>query len=135
MLAPLLDLASRSIALLGSGETCHRRALGAAARGDRVAAERWFARAIERYRQDLAVEPLARLRVHELMVGARPGCGEPPTDAASVMVEIVRRLNRLDRLETLDFPHGLADARSVLAGWVETHAVTVPARAPSSSAA
>jgi hypothetical protein len=51
------------------------------------------------------------------------------------MVEIVRRLNRLDRLETLDFPHGLADARSVLAGWVETHAVTVPARSPSSSAA
>ena len=133
MLAPLSDLASRLIARLGTGEACHRRALGAAARGDRVAAERWFARAIERYRSDLAVEPLARLRVHELMLGARPGGGEPATDAAGVMVEIVRRLNRLDRLETLDFPHELADARSVLAGWVETHAVTAPAGHPSQS--
>jgi hypothetical protein len=55
------------------------------------------------------------------------------------MVEIVRRLNRLDRLETLDFPHELADARTVLAGWVETHEVAAmpadAARAPSSAAA
>ena len=139
MLASLADLASRWLPALASGQACHRRALTAAARGDRAAAERWFALAIARYRRDLAVEPLARLRVHELMLGARPGGGEPATDAAAVMVEIVRRLNRLDRLETLDFPHGLADARSVLAGWVETHAVSGPApgtaRAASSAAA
>ena len=137
MLASLADLASRWLPTLASGEACHRRALTAAARGDRAAAERWFAFAIARYRRDLAVEPLARLRVHELMVGARPGGGEPAGDAAGVMVEIVRRLNRLDRLETLDFPHELADARSVLAGWVETHAVPGPgtARAASPAAA
>ena len=85
------------------------------------------------------MEPLARLRVHELMFGARPGGGEPATDASGVMVEIVRRVNRLDRLETLDFPHELADARSVLASWVETHVVpahaTDTARAPSPAAA
>ena len=139
MLAQLADLASRCLPGLATGEACHRRALSAAARGDRAAAERWFALAIAGYRRDLEVEPLARLRVHELMLGVRPGGGEPPTDAASVMVEIVRRLNRLDRLETLDFPHELADARSVLASWVETHAVPAPAtgaaRAPSSAAA
>jgi len=135
MLASLADLASRWLPTLASGEACHRRALTAAARGDRAAAERWFALAVARYRRDLAVEPLARLRVHELMVGARPGGGEPATDAAGVMVEIVRRLNRLDRLETLDFPHGLADARSVLAGWVETHAVPAPGTARAASSA
>ena len=139
MLASLADLASRWLPALASGEACHRRALTAAARGDRAAAQRWFALAVARYRRDLAVEPLARLRVHELMVGARPAGGEPATDAAGVMVEIVRRLNRLDRLETLDFPHELADARTVLAGWVETHAVPTPAsssaRVSSSAAA
>ena len=135
MLASLADLASRWLPALASGQACHRRALTAAARGDRAAAERWFGHAIARYRRDLAVEPLARLRVHELMLGARPGGGEPATDAAGLMVEIVRRLNRLDRLETLDFPHELADARSVLAGWVETHAVPGTARAASSAAA
>ena len=139
MLTQLADLASRCLPALASGQACHRRALSAAARGDRRAAERWFGLAIACYRRDLEVESLARLRVHELMLGARPGGGEPPTDAASVMVEIVRRLNRLDRLETLDFPHELADARTVLAGWVETHAVPTPAtsvaRVPSSTAA
>jgi hypothetical protein len=135
MLASLADLASRWLPALASGQACHRRALTAAARSDRAAAERWFGHAIARYRRDLAVEPLARLRVHELMLGARPGGGEPATDAAGLMVEIVRRLNRLDRLETLDFPHELADARSVLAGWVETHAVPGTARAASSAAA
>jgi len=135
MLASLADLASRWLPALASGQACHRRALTAAARSDRAAAERWFGHAIARYRRDLAVEPLARLRVHELMLGARPGGGEPATDAAGLMVEIVRRLNRLDRLETLDFPHELADARSVLAAWVETHAVPGTARAASSAAA
>jgi hypothetical protein len=139
MLARLADLASRCLPAIASGRACHLRALAAAARGDRRSAERWFELAIAHYRRDLEVEPLARLRVHELMVGARPGGGEPAADAGGVMVEIVRRLNRLDRLETLDFPHELADARTVLAGWAETQEVAVPpagtVRAPSSAAA
>jgi hypothetical protein len=122
MLAPLSDFASRVLPAIASGHACHLRALAAAARGDRAAAERWFALAVERYRRDLSIEPLARLRVHELMVGARPAAGEPATEPSGQMVEIVRRLNRLDRLESLDFPHELADARTVLATWVEAHA-------------
>jgi hypothetical protein len=51
--------------------------------------------------------------VHELMTEG----GEEPAPAA--VVEIVRRLNRLDRLETLTAPHALADAREVLAEWME----------------
>ena len=139
MLAPLSDFASRVLPAIASGHACHLRALAAAARGDRAAAERWFALAVERYRRDLSIEPLARLRVHELMVGAKPAAGEPGTEPSSLMVEIVRRLNRLDRLESLDFPHELADARTVLATWAEAHAdstlATGTARGSNSSAA
>jgi hypothetical protein len=35
------------------------------------------------------------------------------------MIEIVRRLNRLDRLERLSAPFELVDARTVLAQWIE----------------
>ena len=62
-------------------------------------------------------EALARLRVHQLMVRvrARPASGA----ATSEMLEIVRRLNRLDHLERLEPPFELCDARSVLAEWIE----------------
>jgi len=139
MLAPYVsDLAARYLPRLASGHAFHLRALAAAARGHKAAAERWFALAIVRYRRDLAIEPLARLRVHELMLGVRPGGGEPAADPGG-MVEIVRRLNRLDQLEGLDSPHELADARSVLAAWVESHTDAIPpagtVSTPSSSAA
>jgi hypothetical protein len=69
------------------------------------------------YRHELAIEPLARLRVHQLMarVGSRPGSEA----ATSEVLEIVRRLNRLDHLERLEPPFELCDARSVLAEWIE----------------
>jgi hypothetical protein len=35
-----------------------------------------------------------------------------------MMLEIVRGLNRLDRLESLQSPHELRDARVVLAEWL-----------------
>jgi len=98
------------------GEECHRRGLTAAGAGDAGAARRWFAAAAACYRRDLAVEPLARLRVHELMLDA----GDAAAPAA--VVEVVRRLNRLDRLESLAPPHALADARTVLAQWMESRA-------------
>ena len=110
-----LELASRILPRHASGAAFHRRALGAAARGNLAAAERWFALAAERYRHDLAVEPLARMRVHQMMARARSAGGAH----SEMMVEIVRLLNRLDRLESLEPPHELADARTVLAAWIE----------------
>lgn len=95
----------------------HRHALAAAAAGSRAEAERWFEAAAEQYRRELAVEPLARLRVHQLMVRARSG---PDGGVeSSAMLEIIRRLNRLDRLESLEAPFALGDARTVLADWIE----------------
>jgi hypothetical protein len=98
------------------GAPLHRRALAAAAARRDVDAEQLFEAAAAAYRCELAVEPLARLRVHQRMVRARAG-GDAAREAA-MMLEIVRGLNKLDRLESLRAPHTLLDARVVLADWL-----------------
>ncbi len=97
--------------------TLHRRALAAAAAGLYADAEQCFEAAAVGYRQRLAVEPLARLRVHQSMVRAR-AAGDP-TREAERMLEIVRGLNRLDQLESFAAPHPLLDARAVLSAWLD----------------
>jgi len=99
------------------GALLHRRALDVSLSGRHAEAERWFEAAAACYREELAIEALARLRVHQLMTRMR---ARPAADAAaSDMLEIVRRLNRLDHLERLEPPFDLSDARSVLAEWIE----------------
>ena len=102
---------------LVSGALLHRRALDVSVSGPPEEAERWFEAAAAAYRDELAIEALARLRVHQLMtrVRARPASSV----ASSEMLEIVRRLNRLDHLERLEPPFELCDARRVLAEWIE----------------
>jgi len=118
MLAPLAyQAALRLHPHLGPGQWFHRRGLEAFSAGDAVAAGRWFELAALRYRDELAVEKLARVRVHQLMARARVGSSVAAESAA--MIEIVRRLNRLDLLERLESPYELADARVVLADWIE----------------
>jgi hypothetical protein len=98
------------------GGTLHRRALDACVSGRYVDAEQLFEAAAAAYRHELRVEPLARLRVHQNMARAR-ACGDPAREAA-MMLDIVRGLNKLDRLESLAAPHALRDAREVLAEWL-----------------
>ena len=118
MLMPLVyQAASRLHPRLGHGRWLHMRGLQAFSEGDTAAAERWFELAALRYREELAVEALARVRVHQLMARARAADSGAAESAA--MIEIVRRLNRLDLLERLQSPHELADARVVLADWIE----------------
>jgi len=122
---PVFRVVSRVLPDHASGRALHRRALAAAAAGAHADAEQWFAAAVALYRGELAVEPLARLRVHQLMVRARAGAAAAGESAA--MIEIVRRLNRLDRLESLQAPFALTDARAVLAEWLEqTDAASSP---------
>jgi hypothetical protein len=113
------------------GAALHRRALAAAAAGNVAEAEELFEAAAARYRRETVVEPLARLRVHQRMVRAR-AAGDPSSEAA-MMLEIVRGLNRLDRLESLQSPHELRDARIVLAEWLAANpeaAALAPPHAP-----
>ena len=125
----LTRLAPRAIA----GRTLHRRALAAAASGAHADAEQLFELAVARYRQELAIEPLARLRVHQLMVRARAATSS--AREAEMMLEIVRALNRLDRLESLVAPHELLDARAVLSAWIGESVVIAGAPAGESRAA
>ena len=118
MLAPLVYQAvSRLHPRLCPGSRFHQHGLAAFAAGDPESAERWFELAALRYREELAVEPLARVRVHQLM--ARASASYRAEEEAAAMIEIVRRLNRLDRLERLEAPFELADARVALADWIE----------------
>lgn len=114
---PVFRVVSRVLPDHASGRALHRRALAAASAGALADAEQWLEAAAALYRRELAVESLARLRVHQLMVRARAGAG--PGGESAAMIEIVRRLNRLDQLESMHAPFALTDARSVLADWLE----------------
>jgi hypothetical protein len=80
------------------------------------AAQLLFERAARCYREETRVEPLARLRVHQLMAQVRSGA--VPRDADSLTLEVERRLCRLSRIESLSPPFALVDARELLASWI-----------------
>ena len=98
------------------GARLHRAALGALHRGHLRAAEALFEHAALRYQREIAVEPLARLRVHQLIARARSG---PEAETGGgLALEIERRLCRLDRIESLEPPFPLIEARTLLASWM-----------------
>ena len=98
------------------GTALHRLGLAAAEAGQAQQADAWFEAAAEAYRRTLEVGPLARLRVHQMMVRARAR-GDAAAEAEA-MLEIVRALNRLDQLEAMRSPYPLRDAREVLSAWL-----------------
>jgi hypothetical protein len=104
------------------GRALHHAALHAARAGDPDAAEALFERAAERYRMDLEVEALARLRVHQLVTRAR-AAGDVGREA-ELLLESAQRLARLERIESFDPPFDLIPA----SGLFETgHPRGVPA--------
>jgi len=99
------------------GRMLHRAGLRAMSAGAWRTAERLFEAAGERYRIEMRMVPLARLRVHQLMARAR---------AASIRhrdplleVEAERRLCRLDTIEAPWPPFALVEAASLLASWID----------------
>jgi hypothetical protein len=97
-----------------SGAALHRAALAAAHRKEPSWAARLFERAALRYRAELRVEPLARLRVHQEIVRLRALGSLADIERC---LEVERALTRLDRIETLEPPFDLVDARTLLATW------------------
>jgi predicted metal-dependent hydrolase len=112
----VIRVVSRTAPGLVPGGTLHRRALAAAEARRWSEAEERFEAAAAAYRVSLDVEGLARLRVHQRMARAR--ATHDPVREAEMMLEIVRGLNRLDRLESFRAPHEMRDARSVLSEWL-----------------
>ena len=129
-LLAMLDTSHTIVALAGpfssfpAGACAHRRALECAAAGRPDLGLAWAQHALAAYRREMAIEPIARLRVHELMMRVRQDGTE--SGESSELLEIVQRLNRLDRLESLAAPHELRDAREVLAQWIEYGVVAAP---------
>ncbi len=111
-----LRLISRAVPVLVPGARLHHEALARAAAGQPAEAERMFEAAAAAYRREWAVEPMARLRVQQRMVKARAG-GDAMHEA-DAMLEIVRALNKLDRMESLAAPFAMRDAREVLSEWL-----------------
>jgi hypothetical protein len=111
------------------GAALHRAALQAAAARSFTLADSLFEAAAGRYRHDLKVPALARLRVHQLMVRAE-ACFEEDRDAALEYAgEIERRLQALDTIEDLEPPFHEILARDLLSHWSERISPPAQARA------
>jgi hypothetical protein len=108
-------LLARYLPSLFCAEALHRAGLELMSHGRSAAADELFERAVAGYRRSLAVEPLARLRVHQLM--ARVRAGRVP-DRENAILEIERRLAGLSRIESLRRPFALVPAASLLATWL-----------------
>jgi hypothetical protein len=110
----LWALACRSPWLL-SGEHLHLAGLHALSAGEHETAFRLFEGAARRYRGELRTEPLARVRVHQLMASACAAGGR----MSPMSLEVDRALTRLERIESPEPPFELVPAHVLLASWLE----------------
>jgi hypothetical protein len=97
------------------GDRLHRAGLAAMAEGDYELARWFYSAAAERYRREVAVEALARLRVHEL-IGRVQSLEERGLET-ELCLEVERRLTLLERIESLEAPFEMRPTRTLLANW------------------
>jgi hypothetical protein len=98
-----------------AGDFLHLAGLHAFSAGDYPAAIRLFEGAAGRYREELRTEPLARVRVHQLMASVRAS-GDRMNPLS---LEVDRALARLERIESPSAPYDLVPAHVLLASWLE----------------
>ena len=97
-----------------AGETLHLAGLHAFSAREHEAAIRLFEGAALRYREALDTEPLARVRVHQLMARACAAGGW----ISPLSLEVDRALTRLERIESPEPPFALVPAHALLASWL-----------------
>lgn len=110
---PLLTLLAAHVPLGLHGRTLHRLGLSALHAGRLDEADALFERAATRYREEIEVEALARLRAHQGIARLRASAVQDPQQ----VLEVERRLYRLRLIEELEPPFALIDAGRLLAGW------------------
>ena len=98
-----------------AGETLHLAGLHAFSAREHETAIRLFEGAALRYRETLDTEPLARVRVHQLMARACAAGGW----ISPLSLEVDRALTRLERIESPEPPFALVPAHVLLASWLE----------------
>ena len=97
-----------------AGETLHLAGLHAFSAREHETAIRLFEGAALRYRETLDTEPLARVRVHQLMARACAAGGW----ISPLSLEVDRALTRLERIESPEPPFALVPAHVLLASWL-----------------
>ena len=113
---PSLSLLWKLAALLPApfdGAWFHRVGLAALYDGCPREADALFERGAARYRAEIAVEPLARLRAHQGIARARARGHLDPRE----LLDVERLLYRLRTIESLEPPFALTDAGRLLASW------------------
>jgi hypothetical protein len=98
-----------------AGEYLHLAGLHAFTAREHETAIRLFEGAALRYRETLRTEPLARVRVHQLMARACAAGGW----ISPLSLEVDRALTRLDWIESPEPPFALVPAHVLLASWLE----------------
>jgi hypothetical protein len=100
-----------------NGDALFLKGLKDAHTGETRRAMRWFEEAALRYRKEEAVEKLARLRAHQLMVKYKTEASA--TEKQRIVEEVVLRLSKLAEIESPLPPFAPVDSREVLRSWME----------------
>lgn len=117
LLLPSFWSVACKLPFLFGGDTLHRGALMLVFQRRFDLADRLFEAAALRYRARLQVPALARLRVHQLIARAQACRDEDRDTAFELVVEIERRLRRLDDLQDLAPPFALISADDMAERW------------------
>jgi hypothetical protein len=105
------------VPFLFRGDALHRAALMLVFQRRFELADRLFEAAAHRYRAELEIPSLARLRVHQLIARAQAAREKGREAALELVAEIERRLSRLEDLEDLAPPFAMIDADDGPARW------------------
>jgi hypothetical protein len=100
-----------------NGDALFMRGLKLAHLGHTKRALRLLEEAAQRFRKEEAVEKLARLRAHQLMVKYKSE--ESAAERQTIVEEVVLRLSKLGEIESPKPPFAPADAKEVLRNWME----------------
>ncbi len=114
----MLDLERLFLSMAGvlcAGARFHRAGLRALHERRFAAADAMFEAALVRYRREIEVEAIARVRTHQLM--ARVLSGAETRREAEYCLDIEHRLMQLDAIESPAPPFELVDAHALLGTW------------------
>jgi len=113
----MMDFLRRLMDNASNGDAFFLKGLRDANAGENERAMKSFEEAALRYRREEAVEKLARLRAHQLMVKYKTEASA--TEKQRIIEEVVLRLSKLAEIESPLPPFAPADSREVLRNWME----------------
>jgi tetratricopeptide (TPR) repeat protein len=123
----MFDFVRRLMDNAVNGDSLYLKGLKDAHLGELERAIHLFEEAAKRYRKDEAVEKLARLRAHQLMVKYKTEVSA--AEKQRIIEEVVLRLSKLAEIESPLPPFTPADARQVLRNWMEDKTLFIGASA------